>query len=106
MRCQCSKERFWPRSCFACREPRARHPTILPIGPADPDTGCALFDATLRPGDTVSWSGACKDGRAEGPGTARFSNNGAEFESFTGNFPDGVAADGACHSPLGRGLEL
>ncbi len=61
---------------------------------SDPDTGCALFDASARPGDTVRWSGACVEGRADGPGTARFSNQGAEFESFTGRFRDGVAQDG------------
>ena len=61
---------------------------------SDPKTHCALYDATLRPGDTVNWIGDCKDGRGEGPGTASFFNNGAEFESFTGNFSGGVAADG------------
>ena len=61
---------------------------------SDPASGCALFDASLRPGDTVSWSGACQDGRAEGPGTATFSNGGVAFEHFTGSFAGGVAADG------------
>ena len=69
----------------------------------DPDSGCALFDASLRPGDAVSWSGACANGRAEGPGTARFSNNGAEFESFSGSFQDGVAADGDVKVSWGQG---
>ena len=70
---------------------------------SDPDSGCALFDASLRPGDTVSWSGACDNGRAEGPGTAHFSNNGAEFESFSGNFEGGVAADGDVKVSWGQG---
>src|ERR1700761_2830574 len=60
----------------------------------DPDTGCALFDASARPGDAVRWSGACVEGRADGVGTARFTNHGAEFESFTGSFRDGVGQDG------------
>src|ERR1700722_3050480 len=70
---------------------------------ADPNTHCALYDATLRPGDTVSWIGDCKDGRGEGPGTASFFNNGAEFESFTGNFSGGVAADGHVTVRWGEG---
>jgi hypothetical protein len=69
----------------------------------DPDSGCALFDASLRPGDAVSWSGSCANGRADGQGTARFSNNGAEFESFSGNFQDGVAADGDVKVSWGDG---
>src|SRR3954466_681570 len=60
----------------------------------DPNSGCALFDASLRPGDEVSWSGDCINGRAEGKGTALFSNNGAEFERFSGSFKGGVAEDG------------
>jgi hypothetical protein len=70
---------------------------------ADPNTHCGLYDATLRPGDTVSWIGACKDGRGEGPGTASFFNNGTEFESFTGNFSGGVAADGHVTVRWGEG---
>ncbi len=69
----------------------------------DPSTHCALFDATLRPGDTVNWIGECRDGRAEGPGTASFFNNGAEFESFTGNFVGGVAQDGHVTVRWGNG---
>jgi hypothetical protein len=69
----------------------------------DPDSGCALFDASLRPGDSIAWSGACKDGRADGQGTVRFSNNGTEFESFTGNFAGGVAADGPVTVTWGDG---
>ena len=53
----------------------------------DPDSGCALFDASLRPGDAVSWSGACSNGRAEGAGTARFSNNGARVRKLQRQFP-------------------
>lgn len=61
---------------------------------SDPITHCALFNATLRPGDTVSWIGECRNGRGEGTGSASFFNNGAEFESFTGDFSGGVAQDG------------
>ena len=69
----------------------------------DRGSGCSLFDASLRPGDQVNWSGSCANGRADGQGTARFSNNGAEFESFTGSFSDGVAADGDVKVSWGQG---
>jgi hypothetical protein len=61
---------------------------------SDPKTHCALFDATLHPGDTVNWIGECRNGLGEGPGTASFFNGGKEFESFTGDFAGGVAQDG------------
>jgi hypothetical protein len=70
---------------------------------SDPRSGCALFDAGLKPGDAVRWSGACQDGRAEGSGTATFSNNNVPFESFTGAFTDGVAADGSVTVTWGHG---
>ena len=69
----------------------------------DPDSGCVLFDASLRPGDIVRWSGACAHGRADGMGTARFSNDGAEFENFTGSFKNGVAEDGDVKVSWGEG---
>src|ERR1700744_5094763 len=59
----------------------------------DSNSGCALFDASLHPGDSISWNGACKEGRADGPDPASFTNNGTQFESFTGEFAGGVAQD-------------
>ncbi len=70
---------------------------------SDPVTHCALYDGTLRPGDTVSWIGACKDGRGEGPGSASFFYDGKEFESFTGTFSGGVAQDGPVVVRWGQG---
>src|SRR5579883_969387 len=61
----------------------------------DPQSNCSLFDANAKAGDSVSWSGACNDGLAEGKGTATFTSNGKQFESFTGSFSKGVAQDGA-----------
>jgi hypothetical protein len=69
----------------------------------DPATGCALFDASLKPGDTVRWNGACPDGRAEGAGTATFFSKGTPFESFMGSFSGGVAQDGAVTVSWGNG---
>jgi hypothetical protein len=70
---------------------------------SDPVSSCALFDAGLKPGDVVRWSGACQDGRAEGSGTATFSNNNVPFESFTGVFTGGAAVDGSVTVTWGHG---
>lgn len=33
------------------------------------DSGCLVWDALPQPEETISWSGACVDGKATGPGT-------------------------------------
>ena len=83
--------------------PRAAGASDIVQWANDPVSSCALFDAGLKPGDTVRWSGACKDGRADGPGTATFSSNGAPFETFIGDFSGGVAADGSVTVKWGKG---
>jgi hypothetical protein len=70
---------------------------------SDPNTHCALFDVTLRQGDTINWIGDCRNGRGEGPGTASFFSSGKEYESFTGNFSRGVAQDGHVTVRWGNG---
>jgi hypothetical protein len=69
----------------------------------DAQTGCAVYDANAHAGDTVSWSGACLDGYADGDGTAAFSSQDKVFESFTGNFARGVAQDGHVSVAWGDG---
>jgi hypothetical protein len=66
------------------------------------DGDCSLFNAEARPGDTVSWTGSCIDGYAEGLGTATFTHDG-ESQSFTANFVHGVVPDGHVISRWGQG---
>jgi len=66
------------------------------------DASCALFSAEAHPGDTVSWTGACVDGYAEGLGTATFTHDG-QSQSFTANFVQGVVPDGHVISRWGQG---
>jgi hypothetical protein len=35
---------------------------------ADLDTGCQVWNPTPQLGETARWQGACRDGKAEGPG--------------------------------------
>jgi hypothetical protein len=66
------------------------------------DGACALFSADAHPGDTVSWTGSCVDGYAEGLGTATFAHDG-QAHSFTANFVHGVIPDGHVISRWGQG---
>jgi hypothetical protein len=66
------------------------------------DGTCALFSADAHPGDTVSWTGPCIDGYAEGLGTATFTHDG-QPQSFTANFAHGQIPDGHVISRWGQG---
>lgn len=69
----------------------------------DSNSNCSLFDANAKAGDSVSWSGGCADGLANGKGTATFTNSGKQFESFTGEFAKGIAQDGPVSVGWGGG---
>jgi hypothetical protein len=66
------------------------------------DGNCSLYSADAQPGDTVSWTGSCVDGYAEGLGTATFTRDG-QSQSFTANFVHGVIPDGHVISRWGHG---
>jgi hypothetical protein len=57
---------------------------------ADKETGCQLlFSGALPSDNSVSWSGACKDGKVNGKGKLKF----YEKKKMTGTF-DGTAKNG------------
>src|SRR5579872_941272 len=66
------------------------------------DGACALFDADAHAGDTVSWTGSCPEGYAEGLGTATFTHDG-QAQSFTAFFRHGAVPDGHVISRWGQG---
>jgi hypothetical protein len=53
------------------------------------DTQCRVFKPNLKPTETVSWSGACKDRLADGAGTASWFNNSKLSVTFKGLFKAG-----------------
>ncbi len=66
------------------------------------DGDCALFSAGAGPGDSVSWTGQCLDGFAEGLGTATFTHDG-QSQSFTAYFVHGMIPDGHIITRWGQG---
>jgi hypothetical protein len=66
------------------------------------DGDCALFSAGATSGDSVSWTGRCEDGYAEGLGTATFGHDG-QSQSFTAIFVHGVIPDGHVITRWGQG---
>src|SRR4051812_2403404 len=66
------------------------------------DGACSLYSAGAVAGDTVSWTGSCVDGYAEGVGTATFTHGG-QSQVFTANFQHGVIPDGHVITRWGAG---
>jgi len=70
---------------------------------ADAKSGCQVWDPNPQLEETVSWSGSCANGHAEGPGTVRWSKGGALFETDEGEWRDGRQANKGTQSwPKGR----
>ena len=56
----------------------------------DRQSHCKVWKPSLLPEDSVSWSGPCLDGYANGRGVARWSNGGTETLTYNGEFRLGV----------------
>ena len=56
---------------------------------ADARSGCQVWDPNPQIDETVAWSGTCANGRAEGPGTVRWSKDSAVIETDKGEWRDG-----------------
>ena len=56
---------------------------------ADARTRCKTWDNAPAPGDSGTWSGACKDGFASGQGTARYFVNGSPVARYEGEYRAG-----------------
>ena len=56
---------------------------------ADPRNGCRVWDPHPLAGETVSWSGDCTEGLAQGAGTVLWSRDGKPFEKDEGIWDQG-----------------
>jgi hypothetical protein len=60
----------------------------------DESSGCWAYDSNAGATNAITWSGDCRNGRAEGDGTLTFFERGHELERLTGTFADGMLQDG------------
>ena len=68
----------------------AFHPAYAePSWIADQKTGCQIINPRPIPDESVSWEGACKDGKADGPGILRWYAKGKLFLTLKGVMEDG-----------------
>lgn len=56
---------------------------------ADPRTGCKVWDAAPADGESISWSGGCKDEFAEGDGALQWFENGKPTAHYEGAYRAG-----------------
>ncbi len=56
---------------------------------ADATTGCRVWNLNPEPKETISWSGACLDGLAQGQGVLQWFKDGQANGRFEGEFLDG-----------------
>jgi hypothetical protein len=64
-------------------------PPLPAVWMADPKTGCKVWNPHPNRGETLSWSGACKDGFAEGRGHVQWFRDGAPYERSDGQWRAG-----------------
>ncbi|MGA2895248.1 MAG: hypothetical protein ABSE22_20480 [Xanthobacteraceae bacterium] len=70
---------------------------------ADAKSGCQVWDPNPQLEETVTWSGGCTNGHAEGSGTAQWFKAGARIETNEGQWRDGrQSGKGAQIWPSGR----
>jgi len=55
----------------------------------DAKTGCKVWNPAPEAGETVRWSGPCKDGYADGKGTLSWTENGKPGDKFVGAYQGG-----------------
>jgi hypothetical protein len=70
---------------------------------ADAKSGCQVWDPNPQLDETVSWSGGCVNGRADGIGIAQWFKSGTRIETNEGQWRDGrQSGRGAQIWPTGR----
>ena len=70
---------------------------------ADAKSGCQVWDPNPQLDETVTWSGGCSKGRADGFGNAQWFKGGVKIETNEGEWRDGrQSGKGAQIWPTGR----
>jgi len=66
-------------------------------------SGCQIWDPNPQLDETVTWSGGCTNGHADGQGTVQWVKDGQSIETDQGEWRDGKqAGKGIQNWPIGR----
>jgi len=73
---------------------------------ADPRSGCRIWNAVQQVGDSITWSGDCANGLAQGHGILQWLESGKPFSRYEGDFKDGkMNGRGVFVQPDGTGYD-
>lgn len=76
---------------------------VAPAQIIDAGNGCAVHNPNPKPGESISWSGGCRDGFANGPGTIQWFLDGRPNGQFEGTLVGGrIEGEGVAHYPSGN----
>jgi hypothetical protein len=67
----------------------AAEPAVAGAWVADAKSGCQVWNPNPQLDETVTWSGSCANGRADGRGTAQWVKGGATSETDDGEWREG-----------------
>lgn len=73
-------------------------PKAQPGWIADPKSGCKVWNPQPEPNESITWSGPCKDGIANGKGTLQWIEEGKPGSRYDGEMKGG--------KPNGHGIEV
>src|ERR1700761_949269 len=73
--------------CFAvlASAQQQRHPDWI----GDSKTGCKVWNPSPEPQESISWSGTCKGGYADGKGTLQWFEKGKATDRYEGQYQHG-----------------
>jgi len=57
---------------------------------SDAKSGCRVWNIYPEAGETMSWSGACRDGMADGRGVVQYSHQGKSGGRYEGDYKRGM----------------
>src|SRR5580692_5367098 len=70
------------------------------------NTPCKIWNPEPQPNESVTWSGGCKDGLADGKGILRWTENGKPDVEFDGEYENGKRnGPGVMITPDGHHIE-
>ncbi len=110
-----NRSAFLSAALLACALPAAAQtPAKDPYWITATNTPCKVWNPQPQPNESVTWSGACKDGLITGKGLLRWLDNGKVIVEFDGEFRGGkrngpgvlIAPDGKRSEGVWVGDEL
>src|SRR5690349_22954273 len=80
---------FWTTALIVLAAHPATAEELKPGWISDARTGCRLWNPDPKPQNTITWSGGCRNGLAQGQGTAQWYQGDIPSARYEGAYVDG-----------------